>query len=129
MVRIVIGAFAATLLATAVLAQGAPAPPNEAMAMRDFFAGTLEIDVPSADWSAKRFLAPDHTYRETGSNGDVHGTWVIENGKICATEANPPEDRPARYCNVGVGRKLGEMWKDADPVTGNTVLFNLKPGR
>jgi hypothetical protein len=105
------------------------AAPHEAAQMHDFFGATLEIDVPNGAWSAKRYYAPDHTYRETGDGGDVHGIWSIEDGKICATQANAPPGRPARYCNVGLGKKLGDMWKDADPVTGNLVLFSLKPGR
>ena len=126
MVRIVVGALALALLASGARAQGAPAT-NEAAAMHDFFGAVLEIDVPNGSWSAKRYYAPDHTYREVGDGGVVHGTWVIEGGKICATRADPPEDQPARYCNLGLGKKLGEMWQDADPVTGNTVFFTLKP--
>lgn len=130
MVRIAIGALAAALLAGAASAQ-ALAPADEAAAMRDFFTGTLEIDNPAGSWSAKRFFAGDHTYRETGSDGDVRGTWAIEKGKICTARANPQADpdRTARYCNEGLGRRVGDKWSDADPVTGNLVLFSLTAGR
>ena len=130
MVRIAIGAVAAMLLASGAGAQAA-APADEAAAMQDFFTGTLEIDNPAGDWSAKRYFAPDHTYRETGSDGEVRGTWAIENGKICTARDRPKADpdRADRYCNEGVGRRLGDKWRDADPVTGNLVLFELKAGR
>jgi hypothetical protein len=98
--------------------------------MGDFFSGTLEIDVPAGTWSAKRYLAADHTYRETGTDGEVRGTWTVQDGKICTTAAKPlGVDRARTYCNTGVGRKAGEMWRDEDPVTGNAVLFKLTPGR
>lgn len=109
MVRIAVGALTALLLVGRAWAQGA-APADEAAAMRDFFAGTLEIDNPAGQWSAKRYFAPDHTYRETGSDGEVHGAWAIENGKICTTADRPNSDpaRLSRYCNTGVGRHEGE---------------------
>ena len=131
MVRIAAGALAAMALLGGPLAQAAPPPIDEAAAMRDFFTGALEIDNPAGQWSARRYFAQDHTYRETGSDGQVHGAWAIESGKICTTRDNPTPDpdRIARYCNEGVGRHTGEKWSDADPVTGNLVLFNLKPGR
>jgi hypothetical protein len=129
MIRIAIGALVALSLLGRAWAQGAA--PAEAVAMRDFFTGTLEIDNPAGQWSAKRYFAPDHTYRETGSDGEVHGAWTIENGKICTAADRPNSDpaRLARYCNTGIGRRVGEKWKDADPVTDNLVLFNLKAGR
>jgi hypothetical protein len=95
--------------------------------MHDFFGAVLDIDVPNGDWSAERYYAPDHTYRETSPVGEVHGTWSVENGKICATQANPPPGQAARYCNLGVGKKLGEQWRDEDPVTRKAVFFQLKP--
>jgi hypothetical protein len=110
----------------------ADAPPgDEAVVMRDFFSGAWEVDVPAGDWSAKYFLAPDHTYRETGSDGAVRGKWVLEEGKICTTPDNGPAapDRLPRYCNKGAGKHAGEQWTDVDPVTGNTVFFTLKAGR
>lgn len=109
----------------------AAAPPSgEAQAMGDFFSGTLEIDVPAGNWSAKRYFAPDHTYRETGADGEVRGAWTIENGKICTTAGRPlGDERAAKYCNVGLGKHMGETWRDDDPVTGNTVLFKLSAGR
>ena len=126
MTRIIIGALAALVVSSGVSAQ----PAGEAAAMGDFFTGTLEIANPNGDWSARRWLAPDHTYRESGSDGEVRGTWKIENGKICTTaDHRLGVDRAATYCNVGVGKKAGEGWKDEDPVTGNLVLFKLTPGR
>jgi hypothetical protein len=129
-----VACLCAGLMGTALASGAGPvagqaAAPDEAAQMHDFFDATLQIDVPNGAWSAKRYYEPDHTYRESGAGGDVHGTWSVEDGKICATQANAPADRPARYCNVGLGKKLGEMWKDVDPVTGNLVLFSLKPGR
>jgi hypothetical protein len=120
-----IAALSASPLAAAPASTGDGTP-----AMGDFFTGTLEIANPNGEWSARRWLAPDHTYRETGSDGVVHGTWKIENGKICTTADHKlGVDRASTYCNVGVGKKTGEGWKDEDPVTGNLVLFKLTPGR
>ncbi|MBS0361767.1 MAG: hypothetical protein JSR98_10330 [Proteobacteria bacterium] len=99
--------------------------------MADFFTGVLQIDVPAGDWSAKRYFAPDHTYRETGADGEVRGAWAVRDGKVCTTAQKPilSEDRVATYCNAILGKHAGDMWKDADPVTGNTVLFKLSAGR
>ena len=127
--------FLQALIGAALIAAAVPPPaqaaPEEKTALADFFAGTLEIDLLAGGWSARRWLATDHTYRETGSDGEVHGTWSIENGKICTVRDKPKDDpdRTARYCNEGVGRHVGETWNDADPVTGNVVMFALKPGR
>jgi len=117
--------FALLIVATA--AQAA----DEAVALRDFFTGTLEIDVPNGDWSAKRYLAPDHTYREVGSDGVVKGRWMVRDGKVCTTAEKPVEsgDRTATYCNAILDRRAGDTWKDADPVTGNAVFFKLTAGR
>jgi hypothetical protein len=118
-------------LAFALPAWAAAPPGDEATTMRDFFAGTLEIDVPAGDWTAKRYFAPDHTYRETGSDGEVHGAWTVEHAKVCTMPDKPAlgPDRATRYCNAILGRHVGEQWTDADPVTGNTVFFTLKAGR
>ena len=129
MIRSLIAACALALLA-AVPARAA-APADEQTALRDFFSGTLEIDVPAGNWSAKRYLAPDHTYREEGSDGAVRGTWAVRDGKVCTTAQRPveSEDRTATYCNAILDKHAGEMWRDADPVTGNIVLFKLTAGR
>jgi hypothetical protein len=106
------------------------APADEAAQMADFLTGVLDIDVPGGDWSAKRFFAADHTYRETGSDGQVTGTWKVQDSKICTTADRPLGlDRARTYCNSGLGRKAGEAWRDQDPVTGNTVMFKLTAGR
>lgn len=131
MTRIALVACLAACAALASLAPRAAAQPvDEAQAMRDFFTGVLEIDVPAGNWSAKRYFAPDHTYREAGADGEVRGHWDIENGRICTT-ANRPlgDERAAKYCNLGLGKHIGDMWRDSDPVTDNTVLFRLSPGR
>ena len=129
--RTIPGLLGAGLLLCAAAPCGAQAAPaDEAAQMGDFFKGTLEIDVPAGDWSAKRYLTADHTYRETGADGEVQGTWVVQGGKICTTAARPlGADRAKTYCNIGVGKKAGEQWRDEDPVTGNVVLFKLTPGR
>jgi len=118
---------AALLLCGASPFETAAAAPDEAAAMGDFFKGALEIDVPAGNWTAKRYFAPDHTYRDAGSDGEVRGTWAVDGDRICTTPAKQLADRIARYCNLGAGKKLGEMWKDEDPVTGNIVLFQLAP--
>src|SRR6185312_4719947 len=131
------GGFAVTraLLVVLALTMSAPCaragPTDEAVVLRDFFAGTLEIDVPfGGPWSAKRYLAPDHTYRETGSDGDVRGTWVLQDGKVCTTaDRLLGEERAKTYCTDVAGKHAGDMWRAPDPVTGNAVFFKLSPGR
>lgn len=104
---------------------------DDAALMADFFKGTLEIDVPAGGpWSAKSYLSPDHTFRMVGSDGEVRGTWAVRDGKLCTTsDGDPGPEKLKTYCNVGVGKHLGEAWRDNDPVTGNVVLFRLVPGR
>jgi hypothetical protein len=122
--------MAGGLLLMSAASPTAAQPPAEAQAMADFFSGTLEIDVMAGNWSAKRYLSPDHTYREVGGDGELRGTWKIENGKICTTATHALGDnRPATYCNLGLGKHIGESWNDSDPVTDNTVMFRLTPGR
>jgi len=121
-------------LAVALAAGGAQATPpmEERAALNDFFTGTLEIDVPAGGpWSAKRYLAPDHTYRETGSDGEVRGTWVLRDGKVCTTAERPlaDEDHTKTYCTDALGKHAGDAWRAPDPVTGNAVFFKLSPGR
>jgi hypothetical protein len=123
----------APLVAALLLAAASPAAkPDEAALLHDFFAGTLEIDVPAGGpWSAKRYLAPDHTYRETGSDGEVRGTWALQDGKVCTTAERPPidEDHTKTYCTEAVGKHAGDTWRAPDPVTGNAVFFKLSAGR
>jgi hypothetical protein len=62
---------------------GAPAAaqaPPSADPMAGFYDATLSITAPY--FAAKRQFAPDHTYRDTGDDGDVEGSWAIEDGKI-----------------------------------------------
>lgn len=120
------------LTATLFLLAAPPAASgDDAALIADFFKGTLEIDVPAGGpWSAKRYLAPDHTYRESGSDGEVHGTWTLKDGKVCTTADRPlGEGRAKTYCNDAVGKHVGDMWRAADPVTGNAVFFKLSAGR
>ena len=110
------------VLASTVPARAqAPAPRDEGVSA--FFGAVLEITVPGQDWSAKRRLKPDHTFRESGDDGDVTGTWEVKDGKLCTHKTG---QLPV-YCNLGPGHKVGDVWSDADPVTGNKVMFALKP--
>jgi len=107
-------------------AQGQPASADEGV--QPFIGSRLEID-NFQGWHADRYLAPDHTYTQTGSDGDVTGEWSVEDGKLCTEQKTPPPagDRAKRYCNLGPGRKLGDTWQDRDPVTGNPIFFSLQP--
>ena len=68
----------------------------------------------------------DHTYDEVGSDGPVHGTWALQDGKICTTaDRSLGDDRLTTYCNAALGKHVGDNWRDADPVTGNVVFFPL----
>jgi hypothetical protein len=119
--------LALPLAASAVAAQTAPAT-TDAEAMAGYFGNTLTISIPDM-YSAKRYFAPDHTYTETGDDGDVHGTWAIKDGKVCTVQSQAYLDRLKEYCNLGVGRKPGETWVDHDPLTGNRITFTLIAGR
>jgi hypothetical protein len=125
----------AGLIGAGLVAGAAPhavhaAQSDEAAQMAAFFKSTLEIRTAAGDWSAERYMEADHTYRERGSDGELRGAWRIENGKICTTPGKPlGDDRAATYCNIGLGKKVGDAWNDQDPVTGATVMFKLKPGR
>jgi hypothetical protein len=127
--------LAPSLIGAGLLILAAPpvraAPAADDALMADFFKGTLEIDVPAGGpWSAKSYLSPDHTFRMVGTDGEVRGTWAVKEGKLCTTsDRDPGPDQLKTYCNVGVGKHLGESWKDNDPVTGNLVLFRLVAGR
>jgi hypothetical protein len=126
--KLAIGVAAAVLAASAARAQ--PPAADETSVMRDFLSGTWEVDVPGGEWSAKYFLAADHTYREVGSDGEVRGTWDVRDGKVCTTADHiVAPGRIKTYCNKGAGRRAGDQWTDSDPVTGNTVFFTLKAGR
>ena len=124
--------FATALLLSAVAAlplmATAQQPSNDAAAMAGYFGATLTISIPDM-YSAKRWFKPDHTYTETGDDGDVHGTWSIKDGKVCTTQSQEYIDRLKEYCNLGVGKKAGETWLDKDPLTGNRITFTLVAGR
>ena len=119
--------LALPLTASAVAAQTTP-PASDAAAMAGYFGNTLTIGIPDM-YSAKRYFAPDHTYTETGDDGDVHGTWAIKDGKVCTTQSQDYLDRLKEFCNLGVGKKPGETWVDHDPLTGNRITFALVAGR
>ena len=125
------GRIAPLLLLSSILAMppGArAAQADDSAAIAGYFGATLTIDIPDM-YSAKRYFAPDHSYTETGDDGDVHGTWSIKNGKVCTIQSAEHLDRPREYCNLGLGRKPGETWLDKDPVTGNQITFALIAGR
>ena len=106
----------------------AQAPPADPMA--DFYANKLVISVATY-WTADRYFAPDHTYRDevTDEAGQsrASGTWTLEDGKVCITRTQPEPDQ--RYCNLGPGHRVGDRWTDRDPYTSNEVRFSLEPGR
>lgn len=103
-------------------------PPAERSEMRGFFGATLSITI-LGQWTAERYFEPDHTYRQTGGDGAVHGVGAIRDGRICTTQDNPPSGRLATYCNTGPGHAPGDSWKDVDPQTGATLLMTLTAGR
>jgi hypothetical protein len=79
--------------------------------MADYFANTLTIEIPGV-WKAKRYFAADHTYWQTGDDGEVKGTWAIEDGKVCTVQVpgqalSPPEilqHRRRQTCRRRLGR-------------------------
>jgi len=122
-----LGAAPFLCVAPAARAQ-TPASPAEIAQLGDVFVGTLEIDVPAGGSAVKRYFAKDHTYRDTGTEGDNTGTWRLDGDRVCTQQTDPPVLAPP-YCNMGLHRKLGERWTVSDPVTTNTVIFTLAPGR
>lgn len=118
------GSKALVLICALACGPAAAQSPAPADPMAGFYGNTLSISAPY--FAAKRYYAPDHTYRDTGDDGDVLGTWTIEDGKICVT---PQQPDARRYCNVGLGRHTGDRWVDRDPFTNNEVRFSLEAGR
>jgi hypothetical protein len=113
-----------TLLLMAGLAAAQPDP------MTGYYGARLTIDITQGgDYHGVRVFARDHTYRDTfsdeGLSLQARGRWSLEDGKVC-TLADTPGAR--KYCNVGLGKKVGDSWTDADPYTGNPVRFTLEPG-
>jgi hypothetical protein len=106
-------------LAPALALAAAPADP-----MAGFYGNTLRIELPGQDYLAYRRFAPDHTYVDEGSEGEVHGTWAIEKDRICVTA----QGSTTRYCNLGLGKAPGDTWTDHDPYTFNEVVFTLTAG-
>ena len=87
-----------------------------------FYGNTLRIEVQ--DYRGLRFFEPDHTYHDRVRGQVFQGSWTVEGDRICTQ--SPGFNR---FCNLGVGKTLGEKWLDRDPYTGNKVTFALTPGR
>jgi hypothetical protein len=112
-----------SLAAVASIAQPAPDP------MAGYYGNHLKIELTSGYWTGVRVFSPDHSYRDAydaeGEKGTATGHWSVEDGKIC-TKAD--ESDAKRFCNLGLGKKPGDTWMDADPYTGNPVRFTLEAG-
>ena len=106
------------VLAQAEAPAATPAPADAGMDA--FFIGTLQI-VAAAKYHEVRQFSADHTYVDKEGRKLFHGTWAIKDGKICTSR----EGVTVSYCNVGVGRQIGDSWADKDPYTGNEVDFTL----
>jgi hypothetical protein len=87
-----------------------------------FYGNTLRIEVQ--DYRGLRFFEPDHTYHDRVRGAVVKGSWTVDGDRICIQSPGA-----ARFCNLGLGKKAGEMWVDKDPYTGNQVTFTLEAGR
>lgn len=118
----------ALLAAGGALALG-PAQAQPADPMAGYYGNRLKIELASGYWSGVRVFSPDHTFRDAfdaeGQKGTAKGRWTIEDGKICVLADEPGA---ARFCNLGLGKKVGDKWIDHDPYTGNEVRFTLEPG-
>src|SRR5262249_44729678 len=115
-------------LAAAARAEPAAPPQDEAARMADFFGNTWTIDV-NGQWFGKRWLEPDHTYTEQTDDGAAKGTWSLDGDRICTERQPPARGKLKRYCNLGAGHHVGEMWDDQDPQTHNPIRSGLVPGR
>jgi hypothetical protein len=119
-----------TWAAAALLAGGAvAATAAEPDPMAGFYGARLKIEITSGgDYRGVRTFSADHTFRDTftddGLAGSAVGRWTIEDGKICV-RADAPGAR--KYCNPGLGKKVGDTWTDEDPYTHNPVRFTLEP--
>jgi hypothetical protein len=114
------------LAAAAALSAGAAEPDP----MAGYYGARLQIDLSSGgDYHGIRVFSRDHTYRDTfrdeGVEGTAVGKWTLEDGKLCTLAAGAGA---MKYCNLGLGKKVGDSWQDSDPYTGNPVRFSLQPG-
>ena len=93
------------------------------------FGNTITIDIPGV-FTARRYMDPDHSWRQTSDSGDSRGTWQVVGDKLCFTQIEPVPDasRPAE-CPPNSPHKLGDKWINIDPMTGNTVDIQLVAGR
>jgi hypothetical protein len=103
----------------------APSAAQPDAGMAEYFKGTLDVTLPAfPTYHVSRQFFPDHTYADVEGRKVARGAWSVENGKICTQRPNSE-----RYCNLGVGRTIGERWQDKDPYSGNEVDFALLGGR
>lgn len=115
------------LASAALAAAAAAAQPGDPMA--GFYGNHLKIQLTSGYWNGVRVFSPDHTFRDAfeaeGQKGTAKGRWTVENGKICVLGDEPGAKQ---FCNLGLGKKVGDQWTDHDPYTGNEVRFTLEAG-
>ena len=115
-----VGAGPAASAQSGAAATAGSAGPDDA-AMGDFFKGSLIVTLPAfKTYRVSRQFFADHTFADVEKRKIARGTWTLEGDRICT-------QRPTfqRYCNLGLGRKIGESWQDKDPYTGNEVDFAL----
>ena len=121
----------AALIATVLIAAAAPiaahAAPDEATALVGYFGNTVVITI-GKDYRQIRYVDPDHSYRERGSDGEIKGTWDYDGARVCTLQTEPV-DLVSKYCNMGLGHKVGDTWTVSDPLTANQVTFQLIAGR
>ena len=113
-----LSAAAVAIAASCAAAQTSPTPDP----LAGFYGNTLKIEVQHN--KQLRFFEPDHTYRDRIHGNVVSGTWAIEDERICTQVVHG-----SKYCNLGLGKAVGETWLDKDPYTGNEVKFTLIAGR
>lgn len=104
-----------------------PAPDPMAWA----YDNTLEIQIPTVGYKAKRHVERDGTWRSTSNYGPPEkGTWESKDGKTCFTQTEPtPEEGYRRICNEQVPRAVGDVWFSSDAVSGNMLRMEVVKGR
>jgi hypothetical protein len=116
----------ATIAAIAVVgAAGAAA----ADPMAGAYKNTVAITYPNGAVT-KMFIDEDGTYSAKAPDGaTVKGTWKVENGSTCFTQAEPapPAGTPAN-CSPTVERKAGDSWTAPGP-NGSTLSISIVVGR
>jgi len=95
--------------------------------MAVYFDNTVLVVQPFGEVD-RLLLSADHSYVMYGVRFPVgHGTWAIEDGRVCLMPGDTPETRGQKFCNPWSGRRIGDRW--SIEVGDQGVPMSLAPGR